>query len=119
MPPGPLAGGGVVAGQGALERAEGLLEAAEAAVDQPQVLEEAGDGVDPAGLGQLLPGRPEVAGLGVDLGQDGRVEGVGQPVVAGRQELGVVAGMGAPGGGGVPAASSRSAANWRSSSCRP
>lgn len=51
---------------------------------------------------KLLPGRPEVGGLGVDLGQHRRVEGVGQPVVPGRQEPGVVAGVGAPGGGGVP-----------------
>jgi hypothetical protein len=73
-----------------------------AAVDQPQVLEQAGHDVDPARLGQLLPGRPEVGGLGVDLGQHRRVEGVGQPVVPGRQEPGVVAGVGPPGGGGVP-----------------
>jgi len=102
-----------------LDRPQRLLEAAVPAVDQPQVLEEAGQGLDPVRLGQLLPGRPQVAGLGVDLGQDGRVEGVGQPVVAGPQEPGVVGGVGRRVAAASPAASSRSAANWRSSSCRP
>ena len=102
VPAAALPGRGVEAALGALEHAQRRLEAAVAAVDQPQVLQEPGHGADLGLLGQLLPGGPEVVGLGVDLGHDARVEGVGQPVAPGLQELGVEAGVGPAGGGRVP-----------------